>query len=313
MAFTKVDHAGILVGELEVGRHVFCDGWGLAIDEARSPWPEGRPGTFDGVTSIEIPIGEMFIEVSAPAANDSTSGAAQFVAERRAGLYYIAIASNDFAADVAMLQQRGVKLEGKWDGKSAVFLDPATTLGLRIRIVPDQGYYPHPYYRGNGIFTGMAHIGVAARSVEEVRELFTGKFGLHEDHSGERGLDMRDEPNAQQAADDPVDIVEFPLGGTVIEISVPTTDDSGTARLVANRAPLGAVYHHLCPFAPDVRRSVASGVAAGLQQIGQLPPEGSAAVEVGWFHPRSCAGILIEIWNRPPGTEHAHQWERLEA
>jgi hypothetical protein len=64
MAFTRVEHVAILVDDLEVGRHIFCDGWGLAIDEHRSPWPEGRPGTFDGLTSIEIPIGDMFLEIS---------------------------------------------------------------------------------------------------------------------------------------------------------------------------------------------------------------------------------------------------------
>lgn len=320
MAFTKVDHVGILVGDLEIGRHVFCDGWGLAVDEARSPWPDGRPGSFDGVTSIEIPIGEMYLEISAP--NEAVSPAARFVAERRAGVYYIALASNDLLADVRMLEARGVRLVGPWDGAGAVFLDPASTLGLRIQIVPDQGYYPHAYYRGDGTFTGMAHIGIAARSVAEIRALLGDTFGLHEDRSTERGADPeppRDAARAARAADDPVHLVEFPLGGTVLEVSVPTTDDSGTARLVANRAPLGAVWHHLCPFAPDVHRSVEKGLAAGLQQIGTVTPreqtarEDSPGMDIAWFHPRTCAGILIEIWNRPPGTEHSHQWERLEA
>ncbi|MBM4414748.1 MAG: hypothetical protein FJ035_00420 [Chloroflexi bacterium] len=316
MAFTKVDHVAMLTDDLENARHVFCDGWGLAVDELRSPWPQGRPGTFEDVTSIEIPIGEMFLEISRP--NDTTSDAARFVAERRAGMYHIAIASNDLEADVVRLQSRGARLAEPWGGRGPVFLDPAMTLGLRIRLVPDEGYYPHPAYRGDGIFTGMGHVGIAARSADEVRALFGGIFALDEDHSRERGGEPPPSPAAdreRREADDPVYIVEFPLGGTVIEVSIPTTTDSGTARLVATRAPLGAVYHHICPYAPDVARSADTGRAAGLRQIGTTPLRDPAApqrVDVAWFHPRTCVGTLIEIWNRPPGHDHALQWRRLQ-
>ena len=96
------------------------------------------------------------------------------------------------------------------------------------------------------------------------------------------------------------------MGGTVIEISHPTTTDSGTARLVEQRAPLGAVYHHTCPFAPDVRHFVEQAVAAGLQQIGTLPPRDQGPAGVGWFHPRTCLGMLLEVWARPPGAGHYH-------
>lgn len=309
MAFTKVHHIGILVDELEVGRHVFCDGWGLAVNEHHSPWPDGRPGTIDGTTSIEIPIGEMYLEISAP--DGDTGAAAEFVADRRAGMYWIALASSDLAGDVAMLRANGVAIEGEWDGASAVFLDPADTLGLRIQVVAEDGYYTHPHYLGAGILTGMGHVGIAARSMDEIRDLFGRKFGLAEDPFEERGLDSDDyeDDGEDRNADDPVHLVEYPLGGTVIEISVPTTDTSGTARLVQNRAPLGAVYHHIAPYAPDVHRSAETGVAAGLVLIDPVPPrEEGREVHVAWFHPRTCVGTLVEIWDRPPGSGHLRQY-----
>jgi catechol 2,3-dioxygenase-like lactoylglutathione lyase family enzyme len=311
MAFTKVNHVGILVDDLEIGRHVFCDGMGLAVDEHRSPWPQGRPGTLDGTTSIEIPMGEMYLEISRP--DDPASPAAQFVAERRAGMYYIAVASNDLPGDVRMLRERGVTVDDDWDGEGAVFLDPETTLGLRIQVVPDRNYYPHPYFLGDGTITGVGHIGVAARDTEEVRRLFAGTFGLHEDRSAEGGIEPAPEQRESGPADDPVHLVEFPIGGTVVEVSIPLTETSGTARLVANRAPLGAVYHHVAPFAPDVHRAAEKARAAGLEQIGELPPRDSGRdVYVAWLHPRSCAGTLIEIWDRPPGSEHMRQYDWLE-
>ena len=46
-------------------------------------------------------------------------------------------------------------------------------------------------------------------------------------------------------------------------------------------------------------------MAAGLEPIGTLPSPGSSALVVGWLHPRTCLGMLIEVWNRPPGPGHS--------
>ncbi len=305
MAFTRVHHVGMVIGDLEEARHVLCDGFGLSVDEHRTPWPDGRPGDYDGVTTIEFPIGEMYYEVSKPA--DGESGAAAFLSSTngRGGIYFISIASDDIAGDIARLQHNGVRIEGDWDGQGPVFLDPATSLGLKFQITSEDHYYPHPYLKGNGNVTGMAHIGIAARSAEEIRRLWGDVFGLTEDPSTERGQ-QRTGDGANRPAGDPVHLIEFPLGGTVIEISVPLTEDSGTAKLVAQRAPLGAVYHHTCPHTPDVHRFMDQAEAAGLQQIGQIPPPGGRSLIVGWLHPRSCLGMLIEVWNRAPGEGHYH-------
>ena len=101
----------------------------------------------------------------------------------------------------------------------------------------------------------------------------------------ERGLE-RDPERAPRPAGDPVHLLEFPLGGSVVEVSVPTTEDSGTARLVAQRATQGAVYHHTCPYTPDVHAFTEGAVAAGIQQIGSIPPKEERERVVAWFHPQ---------------------------
>ncbi len=301
MAFTKIDHVGILVPDLDIAKKVYVDGMGLSIDEHRSPWPQGQPGTFDGVTSVHIPIGEMYLEVSRPNAPDTPAG--RFVAER-SGLYYISLASTDMAADLRLLQSRGVKLEGHWRTKGPVFLDPETTQGLRIQIIPEQPYYVHPFYRGEGLITGMAHVGTACRSSEEARHLWGKVFGFREDKSMERGIEPPQGGGPNRAAGDPVHLLEFPIGGTVLEVSIPTTTDSGSARLVAQRATLGSVYHHICPFAPNVHALMDRAKAAGLQQVGSIPPREVNPRATAWLHPRTAAGVLTEVWNRNPGGEH---------
>ena len=303
MALTRIHHVGMVTGDLENARHLFCDGFGLSVDEHRTPWPQGRSGNGNALSVVEFPIGEMYYEVTAP--NDSDSSAARFLeaSSGRGGIHYISIASNDIGKDVQSLVDKGIKLLGDWHGEGPVFLDPANCLGLEIQIIPDDTYFVHPSFRGKGLVMGMAHVGLAARSAEEIRNFWGEIMGLSEDKSMERGLD-RDPARAPRPAGDPVHLLEFPLGGSVVEVSVPTTDDSGTARLVAQRATQGAVYHHTCPYTPDVHAFTEGAVAAGIQQIGSIPPKEERERVVAWFHPRSCLGMLVEAWNRPSGDGH---------
>ena len=312
MAITRVHHVGLVNGDLEHARRILVDGFGLSVDEHRTPLPQGKPG-YDGTTILEFPIGEMHYEVARP--NDSDSQPAQYLASTngRGGMYYISLATDDIASEIQGLLSRGGKLMGDWDGKGPIFLDPSTSLGLRIQITPEDNYFVHPYFKGNGTCMGMAHIGIAARDPEESRSFWGGILGVREDlaqRSGggdfeeRRAQGDRDPSEPRRAANDPVYILEYPIGGTVIEISHPTTTDSGTARLVASRATLGAVYHHTAPWAPDVHRFIEQAVTAGMEQIGSIPPKEISPRATAWFHPRACLGMLLEPWNRPPGIEH---------
>jgi hypothetical protein len=280
MAFTKIDHVGILVDDLEVGRHVFSEGWGLSVDEHRSPWPQGRPGTFDGVTSIEIPIGEMYLEFSKP--NDSSSRAAQFVAERRAGMYYVSIASDDIANDVKMLTSKGVKIEGEWSGKGPVF--PASPWASTCRSRPKRTITSIPSTGATGP-TGMAHIGLAARNPVETRNL-GNIFGCMRTSRWSEGKSRR-APAAGSNGTFTCLIPDRRLGHRDY------TSDNGRQRhsAVMAQRDFGRYVSSHCPWTPDVKKAVEKGKAVGLQQIGNLPPTSGS---VGWFHPRTCMA-LIEI------------------
>ena len=250
----------------------------------------------------------MYYEVATP--SDDQSDAARFLAATngRGGIHYLALASDDLPTDLERLAQYGVRSRAPADADGVVGLDPATCLGLDLRLVPENHYYVHPAYRGTGVVTGMAHVGIAARSARAIRQLWREAFGLGEDSRSAASLGPDEEPAPRTVAGgmslDPVHLLEFPIGGSVIEVSIPTSQESGTARLVEQRAHYGAVYHHTCPYTPDVYRFMGQAVAAGLQPIGELPPPGERETVVGWLHPRSCLGMLIEVWNRPPGPGH---------
>ena len=77
MALTRVHHVGMVTGDLDYSRHILVDGFGLSVDEHRTPLPGGRLG-HDGTTVLEFPIGEMYYEVARP--NDSESHPAHYLA-----------------------------------------------------------------------------------------------------------------------------------------------------------------------------------------------------------------------------------------
>ncbi|MBI4202705.1 MAG: VOC family protein [Chloroflexi bacterium] len=302
MAFTRVHHVGLIAPSFEDAEKVFVNGFGLVIDRRRSNLPGGRPGSLPDTTSVEIPVAELYLEIIKP--NGSTGEAAQFLADRTGGgFHHLGLASDDIQNDVRLLEQRGVKIRSdqKWDAKGPVFLDPATTLGLQLQVAPSEEYYPHPAYRGAGEIIGMAHIGIAARSYEEVYHLWNDVFGIPQNYSRDRGGPRRPEAAGQPrlGPDDPVWLKEFPLGGCVLEISIPADTESGTARFVAQRGQMGAAFHHIGPYANDVHRVVARATSNGIQQIGRIPEPGQSTNYVAWFHPRTCLGVLVEVWNRP--------------
>ena len=179
MAITRVHHVGLVNGDLDHARQVLVEGFGLAVDEHRTPLPGGTSG-YDGTSILEFPIGEMYYEVAKP--NDTTSDAAQYLesTKGRGGMYYISLASSDMSGDIQGILERGGKLQGEWDGKSSICLDPSTSLGLNIEITPEDNYFAHPHYKGNGVCMGMAHIGIAARNPHESRGFWGTILGLRE-------------------------------------------------------------------------------------------------------------------------------------
>ena len=52
MTVTRVHHIGLVTDDLQRARHVLCDGFGLAVDTHRTPWPDGRRRASDGATVL---------------------------------------------------------------------------------------------------------------------------------------------------------------------------------------------------------------------------------------------------------------------
>ena len=105
-SITRLHHVGLVAPSMEEALHLFCDIYGLKVDESVSPLPMGRPGA-DNVRVIDIPLGESEIEVVVP--QDADSGTARYLASRGPGIHHLCFYSEEFDKDMQRLRDAGLQ------------------------------------------------------------------------------------------------------------------------------------------------------------------------------------------------------------
>ena len=293
--FTRLHHLGLVVGDLEAAKSLWLDTYGFSVDEERSPLPDGRNVQLDNVNILDIPVGESELEINM--ANDPNSGTGKFLERRGAGPHHICLYSDDMDADVKRLidagQQIVVPPTGSADqegGSRVAFAHPKSNLGFLLEIwqnMPVNGIVPEPPRGKGGSLTYVHHVGVVCNNFEEALALFRDTYGLKID-------DVKTPlPDGRFAESDNVKILEFLVGESRIEVSVPQDKTSGTAKFLANR---GSGIHHVCFYSEDIESDVVRLNTAGLVQIGEVTGADEGGSRVTFYHPKSNMGILVELW-----------------
>lgn len=125
--------------------------------------------------------------------------------------------------------------------------------------------------------TVVSHIGVAVTELETALAFYRDVLGV--------------EPGPAESADGAT-IVPLPLGQTQIELLVPNTPDSPVARFLERRGP---GIHHICLKVRDLDQALARCRAHGYRLVDQQPRPGAGGRRVAFLHPKSTAGILLEL------------------
>jgi methylmalonyl-CoA epimerase len=123
----------------------------------------------------------------------------------------------------------------------------------------------------------LAHIGIAVESIEDALAFYRDVLGLR--------------PGGPEEADG-ARIVSLPFGGSHVELLEPRSADGPIAKYLARRGP---GIHHVCYRVPDLARALTACRAAGYRLIDELPRQGAGGHRIAFVHPRSTAGILIEL------------------
>ena len=123
----------------------------------------------------------------------------------------------------------------------------------------------------------VAHVGIAVADLDRALAFYRDVLGL--------------EPGPPETIDGAT-IISLPFGDTEIELLHPVTPDGPVARFVAKRGP---GIHHVCYRVPDLDRALDECRRKGYQLIDQKPRIGAGGHRIAFLHPRSTAGILIEL------------------
>ncbi len=292
--FDRVHHAGIAVGDLQGATDLFADALGLRVDGIRSPRPQGRAQRgADPTDIIDIPIGHSELELNAAAAEGT--GVHRFV-ESRGGLgalHHVCLHTTNMADDVGHLRASGLQqvaappdvLAENEPWTDVAFFHPRDCMGILFEIWPTENHRVDMRYQGEGLFTRMAHIGVVASDIEKSRHFWTNIIGFRVDMFKSNVL-----KGGRHVDSDNVTVLELPMGDSGITCVHPNDSESGTARFLEKYgARAGGTMHHIALATKDVKTAADIVQSRGLQLIGP------ATDDSAWIHPKSAAGVLIQI------------------
>jgi methylmalonyl-CoA/ethylmalonyl-CoA epimerase len=124
------------------------------------------------------------------------------------------------------------------------------------------------------------HIAIVVEDIEKALDFWSGKLGLEVTH-------VEDVPDQDS-------IVAFlPSGEAEVELVKPTSEDTGIARFLQKRGP---GVHHICFEVDDLEGCLAQLLERNVRLINQDPIIGTGGKKIGFIHPESTHGVLVELY-----------------
>jgi methylmalonyl-CoA epimerase len=134
--FSRIDHIGVAVEELEPAIELYGGGFDLALAHRETV-------TEQGVEAVLLDVGENHVELLAPLSPDTPVG--RFLAKQGPGLHHVAYQVPDIEATLARLKQAGLQMIDEQPrsgirGSRVAFMHPRATAGVLTEIVqPAEG------------------------------------------------------------------------------------------------------------------------------------------------------------------------------
>jgi len=128
-------------------------------------------------------------------------------------------------------------------------------------------------------YRGIDHLGIAVADLSAARDVFTRLLGFRVTAE-------------EEVPDQRVRVVKLDAGGSDLELLESTDPDGPIGRFVAKRGP---GIHHLTVRVDDLAATLRALEAKGVELIDREPRTGAGGRRIAFLHPRSTAGILIEL------------------
>lgn len=125
----------------------------------------------------------------------------------------------------------------------------------------------------------IEHLGIAVKSIADALPFYEEILGLKC-------------YNIEEVVDQKVKTAFFKIGQTKIELLEPTSEDSPIAKFIEKR---GEGIHHLAFATPDCGEALKEAEEKGVRLIDQQPRRGAEQLNIGFLHPKSTLGVLLEL------------------
>ena len=127
--------------------------------------------------------------------------------------------------------------------------------------------------------TGLDHLGIAVRDLEAALPLYRDLLGLELLYT-------------ETVESDGLRVAVLELGGSHLELLEATTADSPVSRLIERRGP---GLHHIALGVRDCAAALSAVADSGFGLIDTVPRPGAGGKLVGFIHPKSTGGVLLEL------------------
>ena len=129
--FSRVDHIGVAVQEIEPALELYRDSFELTVAHREVVEEQG-------VEAVLLDVGENHVELLAPLGPDTPVG--KFLARQGPGLHHVAYQVEDIEATLRTLKQAGLALIDQEPrtgirGSRVAFMHPRATAGVLTEIV----------------------------------------------------------------------------------------------------------------------------------------------------------------------------------
>ena len=125
--------------------------------------------------------------------------------------------------------------------------------------------------------TRISHIGIAVRALADSAPLYRDILGLKE-------VELDDSDGAS--------IAGFMAGESLVELLEGEDPASPISCFIEKRGP---GIHHVCFSVDDLDATLERCRAAGIELVDQVPRIGAEGKRIAFLHPRSTAGVLVEL------------------
>ena len=128
-------------------------------------------------------------------------------------------------------------------------------------------------------FQKIAHIGIAVPDLDEALVAWRDRLGCEV----EATTDMPDRG---------LRIAFLPVGESMVELMAPLGPDSQISTFLERRGP---GIHHLCFAVSGIEERLRLYRERGVRLIDETPSIGAEGFPMGFLHPKSTSGVLVEL------------------